>query len=154
ALGYLGAGGSSPLGNLNPTSGIDPKVGLASIYPRITEAMKQQEQNVTGAARIYQNLLIEVPDDLLSLQGLAACQIQLGQIDEAEKNLKRLVSRHPEMQTTWLNLAICAMTQERWQDAIVFLRRELAIDPTAIPALDLMSQCHEKLGQFAEARTE
>src|SRR5262249_42473264 len=92
-LGYVGAGASSGLGDLNPRSGIDPKFGVVSIYPRIDEALKQQEaQNFTGAKRIFENILIEVPDDLLSLHGLASCQLQLGQIAEAEQNLKKLVT--------------------------------------------------------------
>jgi arylsulfatase A-like enzyme len=153
ALGYLGAGASSNLGNLDPRNGIDPKVGVTMIYPRINEALKQQqENNFAGAIRIFENLLIEVPDDILSLSGLATCQMKLGQIDEAEKNLRRLVARRPEMKTAWINLAGCAMARERWRDAVVILKRAVAIDPTTISALDSLSICYEKLGDLREAR--
>ncbi|MFO0985392.1 MAG: sulfatase-like hydrolase/transferase [Planctomycetota bacterium] len=153
ALGYVGAGRGGAGQELDPRQGLDPKRGMKEIFPRLLEARRLQLQGDTAAAaRLFETLLGEAPDDIVARDGLAACQINLGQLAAAEQNLKQLLQRRPDMKTAWFNLAVIAMAQSRTEAAIALLERVLRLDDASIQALDRLAQCHEQLRHYEAAR--
>ena len=113
---------------------------------RRTQAIELAGQGrLEEAGRLFDALLVEVPDDVDALNFLAIRAHAAGRPDEALEVLARARAAHPRDATTLVNTGVLLRERDRLDEAIATLGDALRIDPTLYVA-------RLRLGEALQAR--
>ncbi|MEM7503994.1 MAG: sulfotransferase [Pseudomonadota bacterium] len=95
-----------------------------------------QEGNVTGAERIYRDVLRDDPENIDALRLLGVLCVRQDNYSDAEAFFKRAVQLKPDYWKAWMNLGTAQNEQQKFSDAESSYRRALAIKPGAVQTLE------------------
>lgn len=112
-----------------------------------------KERQFARAAQEFERALDVVPDYRDSLEALGVAQVNLGQLDRAEAQFHKLTLVHPDY--AYGHYVYCAFLaqQSRPADAAPSCERAQLIDPSLVPALQLLGALLVDLGRLEEAAT-
>jgi predicted O-linked N-acetylglucosamine transferase (SPINDLY family) len=110
-----------------------------------------QNQEFQDAEHRFLKSLELAPDRASTLNNLAATQIQLKKFDEAEKNLKQVISIDEHSIDLWLNLGALYLKKNYPAQAISYLERCIKLDSHHILGWKLIAQSHDQNREFNKA---
>lgn len=92
--------------------------------------------------------------DLPDISLLAAAEVKLGQWTQAESNLQRVLTVHPEDAEALMELGHCELELKNGADAVRDLQRSLQLDPTLVQAHYFLSRAYAAEGRATDAQHE
>jgi predicted Zn-dependent protease len=107
-----------------------------------------QNQEFQDAEYSFLKSLELAPKRASTLNNLAATQIKLKKFDEAEKNLKHVISLDEKSIDLWLNLGAIFLEKGQPTQAISYLERCIELDPHNILGWKLIAQSHDQNREF------
>jgi tetratricopeptide (TPR) repeat protein len=123
----------------------------AALYLQLGEAIEVQAQDLGGAIRAYEEVLVHAPESLDALDAL----VRLYRDTQAWEPLVEMLARHAEQATgeadlvrSWLEIA--TISDERLADAgksIAAYRKVLELEPTNLAALRALEDLYDKSSQ-------
>lgn len=122
------------------------------LFTRGVEALDagQPQEAVT----FFQKLLESDPDDAEGHYNLARAEIELGELAEAERHLRRAVLLWPDFFDAHFNLAVLLGRTGRQEEAAQHLERAVALDPEDLATRVLWARVLAGLGQTERAVAE
>ncbi len=81
------------------------------------------------AAELYNEILLQAPNNLYALSNLGVTQYRSGRLNSAEASFKKAIAIDPEDSFSMSTLGIVYYQQGRYDDAIDVLTKAIAIDP-------------------------
>jgi len=110
-----------------------------------------QNQEFQAAEHRFLNSLELAQNRASTLNNLAATQIKLKKFDEAEKNLKQVVSIDEKSIDLWLNWGTICLERGQITQAIYYLEKCIELDPQHILGWKLIAQSHDQNREFNKA---
>ncbi len=112
-----------------------------------------QDQAYAEAEQVYTEALAQYADDPDLLYGRAIVRENLGQISQAEADLRQIVVEHPDDARALNALGyILSNHSDRYVEATEYVRRALAITPDDPAVIDSMGWLLYRQGDLAQAR--
>jgi len=112
------------------------------------------KNDVSGAAKYFQNALSIYPEYLAARNDLGAQFLKLKQIDEAEKNFQMVIAKDPKNFNAKFNLGLVRVERKDYVDAISQLNQAIVIDSTRPVARLWLGVAELELGDLASAEKE
>jgi predicted O-linked N-acetylglucosamine transferase (SPINDLY family) len=94
-----------------------------------------QAGDIEGAAKVYRDVLRQVPRESSALRLLGVVELQRSNLDEAEKHLSRALKINPGSADTHYFMGRVFWDRKRSDRAIFHLNRCIELDPGHVPAL-------------------
>jgi tetratricopeptide (TPR) repeat protein len=89
--------------------------------------------------------------DAITYFNIAECYEKLGQMDEARTYYKKAVKILPDMAQAWFGIAITLESEERWYEAIHYVRKAIEKDEHNGEYWLLLGDCEFNLNNITEA---
>lgn len=118
-----------------PSPAVPPKDSDPQFVPAIAKESAVIGNNAflrkdyAGARKAYQRVLDLVPDNVLGLVNLGVVEFSTGNMEKAEKLLKKAISIRLENPAAWLTLGIIHMDREQFDAALAALSQAVLQDP-------------------------
>lgn len=112
--------------------------------------MLQQEARYEDATVAYREA---VAHGYKAYDSLGAMHLQLGQLEAARQVLLEGISVYPEERYTYLNLALVAEAEEKWDEAGEWYQQLMQVAPDYGPGFAGRGRIAVRLGAYAEAVT-
>jgi tetratricopeptide (TPR) repeat protein len=109
------------------------------------------ENRLSDAGSTLQPYLQEHPNDAAAVRLLAELVGRAGEVARAEELLRRSIELAPAYADTYVRLATVLCFQNRVQESLLVLDELLAIDPTAVLALDAKAATLARVGEYGDA---
>ncbi|MFM1806888.1 MAG: hypothetical protein RL212_1147 [Pseudomonadota bacterium] len=103
-----------------------------------------QNSQLHDAENSFLESLKLLPNRESSLNNLAATQIKLKKFDEAEINLKKIISINNRSIDLWVNLGLLYLEKNQPMQAISFFENCIELDPQNIVAWKLIAQTYDE----------
>jgi tetratricopeptide (TPR) repeat protein len=118
---------------------------------RLREGLKlHRDGDLAGAERLYQAVLIEIPEHEEALHYLGILAQQRGDLVGSVALIERALARRPSA-TAWSNLANALWLQGDHERAEAACRNALALDPNCAPAHQNLGNALKSRGRFDDA---
>jgi tetratricopeptide (TPR) repeat protein len=112
------------------------------------------KNDVTGAAKYFENALSIYPEYLAARNDLGAQFLKLKQIDDAEKNFQMVIEKDPKNFNAKFNLGLVRVERKDYVDAISQLNQAIVIDSTRPVARLWVGVAELEMGDLASAEKE
>jgi protein O-GlcNAc transferase len=109
------------------------------------------QHRYNDALSYFQRAARGEPDDAQFWQNLASCQLQMGDVEEAERSLRRALTLEPGSAGTLTTLAGALYTLKRFEEARDAAERAVAIAPQNGPANFQLGRILVELSEFVPA---
>jgi tetratricopeptide (TPR) repeat protein len=113
--------------------------------------VNRQQRHFPEAIRYYESVEKEQRDNLAPLFGLAAVHWELGQFDDSEKYLHRILAAEPQAPQALFQLGNIRVRQRREEEAIPLLTAFLRQQPDSLLACADLGKAFFHRGQYAKA---
>ncbi len=121
-------------------------------FYRVEAEILQEAGKPLVAMQVYDQALKAHPGNTQLLYGRGLLAASLGRIDQAERDLREVIRRDPKDADALNALGYTLAEQtDRYQEALGYIRRALAMKPDSAAILDSMGWVQYKLGHMQEA---
>jgi tetratricopeptide (TPR) repeat protein len=153
ALGYVG-GGSEPPPGIVPVGGVDPRARIA-LWEVIDEALDRSHRgDQAGAARLFESVAQQDPDNVLALKFLGARALQLEDFMRAVELNARVAATGLHRADALSNLTLAYQRLGRLEEALAAADAAVAEAPDRVPARVNRALVLSELGRRREALEE
>ncbi|MCX7869701.1 MAG: tetratricopeptide repeat protein, partial [Terrimicrobiaceae bacterium] len=136
-----------------PPSASDPAEDpMRSVQRRAEEAYKAR--NYELAETLFKTVAGSEPSNALILSNLAAVQLELGRLDEAEANIRKAIALRPEDAYSLTTLGIIQIKRGEPQAAVETLLKSVALDSTDPEAFNYLGVAFGETGLRQKAIEE
>ncbi len=105
-----------------------------------------------GALALYQQQLVNQPEDHVILISIGNCYYNLLQYDQADRYYQQALDNNPNQVIAWHNRALIQYNKKNYKVALSYLSKALEIDDTYGNAWDLKGNCHYDQEEYALAK--
>jgi tetratricopeptide (TPR) repeat protein len=112
---------------------------------------KLRENQLSGAEKIYRQILANFPHQANALYGLGVLAAQANQLQEAETLFKELLKIQPNSAKAWFSLGNLHQSQERYFEAIAAYHHALEHKPDFAFAYNNLGYAEQQLGHWEQA---
>lgn len=111
-----------------------------------------QYRRFEAAYDLFSEALSQYEDERRLLYGRALAAEQLGRLEQAERDLRRILAESPDDANALNALGyMLTIRTQRYREAKDLIERALALEPDNAAIIDSMGWVHYKLGNFEEA---
>jgi len=119
------------------------------LYDRAGKALDAGD--APQAIKLYEELLLQVPDSVEARTNLGAALAQVGRYDDALRQYRQALAHDPQNETVLLNLALAFYKQANYSEARGQLDTLHKLHPANQQAFFLLADCDLRLGKFQDA---
>jgi tetratricopeptide (TPR) repeat protein len=105
-----------------------------------------------GALALYQQQLVNQPEDHVILVSIGNCYYNLLQYDQADRYYQKALDNNPNQVIAWNNRALIQYNKKNYKEALSYLSKGLEIDDAYGNAWDLKGNCHYDQEEYALAK--
>jgi tetratricopeptide (TPR) repeat protein len=99
--------------------------GTRSVMTQIERMIQARQTN--EAARMLEDLAARNPNDPTVLMSIASAYVQLGDLNNSERTMKKMTEVAPDSAETWYNLASLQAAQRKTNDSLTTLKKALQV---------------------------
>ncbi|MAL94309.1 MAG: hypothetical protein CME40_04435 [Haliea sp.] len=113
---------------------------------------RQRAGDLPSAARWYESVLQQAPEQVTALHYLGLTRFQQGQLSSAENLLRRALAQRTDNANAWSDLGMVLLRRGQPEASIEAFSKALSLAPDHPDALHNKAQALRQLGRFDQAR--